>query len=48
MLLQNDLDRVCSVVRLWNLRLNISKCVVMRFGACNADSALNCSYSIDS
>ena len=33
MQLQNDLDRVCSLARSWNLRLNIDKCVVMKFGA---------------
>ena len=42
MLLQNAVDRVCSVVRLWP-RLHISKCVL--FGACNADNNLSCSYS---
>ena len=47
MLLQSDLDRVCSVARPWNLRLNISKCVVMRFGTCIAGNNLSCSYSID-
>ena len=46
-LLQSDLDRVCSVSRSWNLRLNISKCVAMRFGACNTGNNLHCSYSID-
>ena len=43
-LLQSDLDRVCSLARSWNLRLNISKCVVMIFGTCNN---LSCNYSID-
>ena len=47
MLLQSDLDRVCAVANLWNLRLNIGKCVLMRFGACNIGNNLSCSYSID-
>ena len=47
MQLQSDLDRVCSVARLWNLILNIDKCVVMRFGACNAGNNLGFNYSID-
>ena len=37
---------MCSVARSWNLRLNIDECVVMRFGAFNANN-LGCSYSID-
>ena len=45
--LQKDLDKVCSVARFWNLRLNINKCVVMRFGAYNADNRVDCNYSID-
>ena len=47
MLLQIDLHRVCSVVRLWNLRFNIGKCVIMRFGVCNTGNNLTHSYSID-
>ena len=47
MLLQSELDRVRSVARSWNLRHNISKCVVMRFGTCTAGNNLSCSYSID-
>ena len=47
MQLQSDLDRICSVARSWNLRLNVDKCMVMRFGACNAGNNLGCSYSID-
>ena len=46
-LLQSDLDRVCSVARSWNLRINIGKCVVMRFGTCNTGNNLTCGYSID-
>ena len=46
-LLQSDFDRVCSVARSWNLGLNISKCVVMRFSPCNAGNKLSSSYSID-
>ena len=30
--LQSDLDCICSVSDSWNLRLNVDKCVVMRFG----------------
>ena len=33
--LQEDLDRVSSVARSWNLKLNRKKCVVMRFGRGN-------------
>ena len=47
MLLQSDLDRVCSVARSWNLRLNIGKGVVRRFGTCNTRNNLSCGYSID-
>ena len=47
MQLQSDLDRVCAVAKSWNLRLNIDKCVVMRFGACNAGNNLDCSYNLD-
>ena len=46
-LLQRDLDGVCSFAKLWNLRLNINKCVAMRFGACNSGNNLHCSCSID-
>ena len=48
MLLQNNLGRVCSVARPCNSRLNIGKCVAIRFGACNAGHNLSCSYTIDS
>ena len=41
------MDKVCSFARSWNLRLNISKCVAMRFGAYNADNRLDCKYNID-
>ena len=47
MLLQNGLDRICSIARTLNLRLNIGKCVAMRFGVCNTGNNLHCSYSID-
>ena len=47
MQLQKELDKVCSVARSWDLRLNINKCVVMRFGAYNADNRLDFNYSID-
>ena len=30
--LQRDLDRLCEISSSWNLRLNSTKCVVMRFG----------------
>ena len=45
--LQKDLDKLCSVTRSWNLRLNISKCAVMRFSENNADNRMDCNYSID-
>ena len=32
MQLQRDLDKICSVAKSWNLHLNISKYVAMRFG----------------
>ena len=47
MQLQMDLRRLYSVARSRNLRLNICKCVVTRFGTCNAANNLGCSYSID-
>ena len=37
MQLQRDLDKICSVAKSWNLRLNISKCVAMRFGGQKSD-----------
>ena len=45
--MHNDLARVCSIARSWNLRLKIKKCVAMRFGACNAGNNFSSSYSID-
>ena len=30
--MQRDLDSVCSLAKFWNLKLNIDKCVLMRFG----------------
>ena len=30
--LQRDLDSICKVSESWNLKLNASKCVTMRFG----------------
>ena len=47
MLLKSGLDRVCSVARSWTMRLNIGKCVVMRFSTCNTGNNLSCGYSID-
>ena len=47
MRLQRGLDKVCLVARPWNLRLNISKCIVMRFGAYSGDNRMNFNYSID-
>ena len=47
MFLQGDFDRVCSVARSWNLRLNIGKREMMRVGTCNTCNNLSCGYSID-
>ena len=47
MQLQCNLNKLRSVARSWNLRLNINKRVVMRFGVCNAGNNLGCSYSTD-
>ena len=35
MQLQRDLDKICSVSRLWNFHFNISMCVAIRFGGKN-------------
>ena len=47
MRLQKNLDKGYSVARSWDLRLNINKCVVMRFGAYNAGNRMDCNYCID-
>ena len=43
---QRDLDSVCSLARSWNLKLNIHKCVVMRFGG-SAGIRLTGNYDVD-
>ena len=46
MRLQRNLDKVCSVIRSWNLRLNI-KCIAFRCGAYNPHNKMDCTYSAD-
>ena len=43
--LQRDLDSIASASSSWNLKLNPSKCVVIRFGERSSDSQLD-SYSV--
>ena len=38
--LQYGVNKVCEIAKLWNLRLNIGKCVVMRLGAHQAKEDL--------
>ena len=46
MQMQQDLDGACSLARSGNLKLNIDKCVVMRFG-CNVGIRLTGIYDIN-
>ena len=42
---QNDLDKLCSVVRSWNLKLNICKCVVLSFRTRHATDSVAFNWS---
>ena len=45
--LQRDLDMVCFVAKSWNLCLNVSKCVAMRFSSQKSE-VIPAFYNIDS
>ena len=47
MKLEGDLNKVCSVAKLWNLKLNIDKGVVMRFGVHRANDNVMLYFNID-
>ena len=46
-LLQRDLDSVSRISGSWNMKLNSSKCVAMRFGRKNVDTVSTVEYVID-
>ena len=46
MQMQRDLDSAFSLAKSWNLKLNIDKCVVIRFGG-SVDIRLTGNYDID-
>ena len=47
MQLQKYLSKVCSVAKSWNLKLNIAKRIVIRFGAYRTNDNMTFSYIID-